>query len=353
MVSSLFHPPGKHSTRLLQRCVRLHRRGRGFRPAMGLSPQPEPGPHEVLICVEAASLNHRDLLIAWGRYAGVEEGRIPLSDGAGTILALGSQVRGWHKGDRVMPAFFRDWLHGPYLPTYGASALGGESDGVLARTVVMPEAALVAVPAHLDCLAAATLPCAAVTAWQALFERGRPLAAGETLLVQGTGGVALFALQLGVAQGARVILLSSSDAKLERARALGAWGLINYRERPDWDAEVLRLTEGVGAQHILELGGAQTFQRSLNCLAYGGRLAQIGVLSGGVARPDLGRLQRLNGSLEGIVVGSRAHLQRLVAYLELHRIEPVIDQVFHLDEVEQAYAHLASGRHFGKVAIRI
>ncbi|MET1079289.1 MAG: NAD(P)-dependent alcohol dehydrogenase [Pseudomonas sp.] len=353
MTSNLFHPHGTASDKTLQRCVRLSRQGRGLVPVAGLSPLPEPGPHEVLICIEATSLNYRDLLIAWGRYGGVEEGRIPLSDCAGVVLALGSQVSEWQKGDRVMPGFFKDWLSGPFKPAYGPSASGGESEGVLARTVVMPASALVRVPDYLDGQSAATLPCAAVTAWQALFERARPLKAGDTLLVQGTGGVALFALQLGLAQGARVIVLSSSDAKLERARAMGAWGLINYRDVAEWDTEVLRLTEGEGVQHILELGGAQTFQRSLNCLAYGGQIAQIGLLSGSFARPDLGRLQRLNATLEGIAVGSVQHLQHLVRYLETHRIEPVIDRVFHLDEVEQAYAYLASGQHFGKVVIRV
>jgi NADPH:quinone reductase-like Zn-dependent oxidoreductase len=353
MSSVLFPPPASLPSKALQRCVRLRRHLGGLLPGVGLAPVPEPGPHEVLIRIEAASLNYRDLLIAQGRYVGVEEGRVPLSDGAGVVLALGKQVTRWQKGDRVMVNFFTDWITGPFRPSYGASALGGERDGVLARTVVMPESALVAIPEHMDSQSAATLPCAAVTAWQALFERGRPLSADDTLLVQGTGGVALFALQLAVAQGARVIVLSSSDGKLERARDLGAWGLINYRRHPDWEREVLRLTAGEGVQQVLELGGAQTFARSLACLAYGGKIAQIGVLTGFAECSDLGRLQRLNASLEGISVGSVEHFQSLLGFVSRHRLQPVIDRVFHMDEIEQAYAYLASAKHFGKVVIRI
>lgn len=336
-----------------RRSIRLVRRGEGFYPAPALTPIPSIGPREVLLRVKAASLNYRDLLILDGRYGGIEDGRVPFSDAAGAVLATGSEVSRWKQGDRVMPIFFQRWLSGFYRSAYGPSALGGEREGVLAELIAVPEEALVAVPAHLSFEEAATLPCAAVTAWHALFERGRRLQAGDTLLVQGTGGVALFGLQFAVAVGARAIVISSSDAKLERARALGAWATINYRERPAWDLEIKRLTQGEGVQHILELGGPQTFERSLNSLAAGGQIAQIGVLTGFGGQPNLAPLQRLNGSIVGIAVGSAEHFGALNEFLVAHRLRPVIDRVFELEAVEEAYAYLESGRHFGKLVIRL
>jgi len=336
-----------------QRSIRLLGRDEGFYPAQSLTPIPSFGPRNVLLRVRAASLNYRDLLILNGRYGGIQEGRVPLSDAAGSVLAVGSEVSRWKRGDRVMPIFFQSWLAGFYRSAYGPSALGGEQEGVLADLIAVPEEALVAIPAHLSDEEAATLPCAAVTVWHALFERGRVLQAGDTLLVQGTGGVALFGLQFAVAVGARVIVISSSNTKLERARALGAWATLNYREQPAWDREIKRLTGGEGVQHILELGGPETFERSINSLAAGGQIAQIGVLTGFGGQPNLAPLQRLNGSIVGIAVGSAEHFIRLSAFLQAHRLRPVIDRVFELDEIEQAYAYLESGQHFGKVVIRL
>lgn len=276
-----------------------------------------------------------------------------MSDAAGAVDALGEGVSHWRPGQRVAAAFFRDWIEGRFQARYMESAWGGQArDGVLAEYLIVPAGALVAMPSHWDGVEGATLPCAGVTAWHALGARSR-LSAGDVLLVQGTGGVALFGLQLGVALGARVIVLSSSDAKLERARALGASEGINYRARPDWASAVRELTGGEGASHVLELGGPATYPQSLQALAAGGVLAQIGGLSGLGPKPDLSRLQTINADIVGVTVGSVAHLAELSAFMSQHRLRPAIDQVFDFDQAAQAYAHLRAAGHFGKVAIRV
>lgn len=312
----------------------------------------QPGPGQVLVQIAAASLNYRDLLTLQDT-AGNRAGLVPLSDGAGTVLALGSGVTRWKVGDRVSPGFFPAWHDGAFSPAVLAQALGGgQTDGVLSQHIVADEAALVAVPEHLSLAEAATLPCAGVTAWHALFERGA-LQAGETVLVQGTGGVALFGLQLAVAQGARVIVTSSSDDKLARARALGAWKTINYRKQPAWEQAALDHTQGLGVDHILELGGPDTYERSIAAIAPGGRIAQIGVLSGFVSRPNLVPLQFKNASIHGICVGSVAMYERLNAFVARHGIHPVIDQSFAFDDVPAAYERLQSAAHFGKLVITL
>ncbi len=308
-------------------------------------------PDGVSVRMRAASLNYRDLLILEDRYAHpVPDGMVPLSDGAGIVERVGAAVTRLKVGDRVMPAFVQDWIEGPFRAEYGPSALGGAIDGVLADSAVFPETGLVRVPDHLDFDEAATLPCAGVTAWAALFTRGR-LQAGQTVLVQGTGGVALFGLQLATAAGARVIVTSSSDAKLERARALGAWGTINYRTHPDWDAEVLRLTDGRGADQILDLGGPDTFDRSLACVAAGGAIALIGVLTGFDIHPNLIGLLMKNATINGIYVGSRADLEALSAFMATHKIHPVIDRRFGFDQVTEAFALMKAAGHFGKIVV--
>lgn len=315
------------------------------------APRPEPGPGEVRVRIEAASLNYRDLIVLDGAPRSRLDGRVPLSDGTGHVEAVGAGVTRWREGDRVVTSFFRDWISGPFHSRYMASALGGSTtDGVLAECVVLPEVALVAPPAHLSPTEAAALPCAAVTAWQALFVRSR-LGTGDTLLVQGTGGVGLFGLQFAKAAGARAIVLSSSDDKLARAEAMGADILINYRSTPDWDHAVLEQTGGEGATHILELGGPDTYQRSINAVAAGGKIAQIGVLTGFSPKPDLGRLQSMNADILGITVGSREHFEAMNAFIAEHRIRPVIDRTFDFHDASAAYDHLRSGRHFGKIVI--
>ena len=334
------------------RNFRLAKSGDSLALARSDSAAGEPGPRQVLVRVGATSLNYRDLLTLQDAHAN-REGLIPLSDGAGTVEAVGAEVSRWHEGDRVSPNFFTDWRGGTFSQAYLASALGGgQTDGVLSDYIVADEASLVEVAAHLTLAEAATLPCAGVTAWQALFERGA-LQAGETVLVQGTGGVALFGLQLASAQGARVIVTSSSDAKLERARTLGAWQTINYCARPDWDKAVLDLTDGRGVDHILELGGPDTYDRSIAAVTAGGRIAQIGVLTGFASQPNILPLQFKNASIHGICVGSVEHFERLNRFVATHQIHPVIDQQFAFEEAPAAYQRLLAAGHFGKLVINM
>ncbi|MBT9458517.1 MAG: NAD(P)-dependent alcohol dehydrogenase [Burkholderiaceae bacterium] len=318
------------------------------------APLQEAGPGQLLLQVSAASLNFRDLLTLQGAAQGAaRDGLVPLSDAVGKVLAVGPDVQGWKVGDRASPNFFPGWVDGAFDPAQLQKALGGgNTDGVLSQQLLLPVQALVAPAAHLSDEEASTLPCAGLTAWHALFERGK-VQPGETVLVQGTGGVALFGLQLAAAAGARVIVTSSSHAKLERARRLGAWATIHYGETPEWDQAVLELTDGRGADHILELGGPQTYDRSIRAVAPGGRIAQIGVLSGFNARPDIQPLQFKNARIDGICVGSAAQLRRLNHFLAEHQIHPVIDRVFDFDASPAAYEHLASGQHFGKLVIRM
>jgi len=314
---------------------------------------PSLAPHHVLVRIEAASLNYRDLLVLRGELGTVRDGLTPLSDGAGRVVATGADVTRWREGDRVAPIFYRDWIGGPYREAYSPAALGGgETDGVLADLIAAPEASLVRIPDALSFEEGATLPCAALTAWQALVVRGR-IGDGDTLLVQGTGGVALFGLQIASALGAKTIVLSSSDEKRERATKLGAFATVNYRTTPDWDVEVRKLTDGLGASHILELGGPDTFDRSLRALAAWGRIAQIGVFTGFGPRSNLIRLQQINGTIDGINVGSAEQFEAMNDFIASQGIKPVIDKSFAFDEAEAAYRELASGRHFGKLVIRL
>jgi NADPH:quinone reductase-like Zn-dependent oxidoreductase len=312
---------------------------------------PEPGPGEVRVRVEAASVNYRDLLMLQAAGRGEMTGRIPLSDGAGLVDAAGPGARRHPVGTRVVASFFRDWITGPFRSSYGGSEPGGPAtDGTLAEYVVLPEAALVEIPAQLSYAEAAALPCAAVTAWNGLIARAG-MKSGDTLLALGTGGVALFGLQFAVALGAEVILLSSSNEKLARAKEMGASVLINYRERPDWDVAVMEATDGRGASHILEVGGPQTYDRSVRSVAAGGTIVQIGVLTGFDHAPLLRRLTWENANIMGVTVGSAEHLAAVTAFLAEHAIQPVIDRTFAYDEAPQALERLRSGAHFGKIVI--
>ncbi|MGX4774065.1 zinc-dependent alcohol dehydrogenase family protein [Bradyrhizobium guangdongense] len=315
--------------------------------------RPEPGEGEVRIRVEATSLNYRDLITLDRAGQSGLNGRVPLSDGAGIVDAIGSNVAQWHVGDRVAASFFRDWVSGPFKSSYVSSSLGGNTtDGMLAEYVVLPAAALVAVPAHLSLVEAATLPCAAVTAWHGLIARGG-MRRGDTLLVQGTGGVALFGLQFAAALGARAIVISSSDEKLARAKALGGSTLINYRDTPDWDVALMKATDGKGASHILELGGPGTYDRSLRSVASGGKIVQIGVLTGFGPKPDLARLQWENADIIGVTVGSVEHFTAMSSFLTEHAIHPVVDRIYGFDDLLDAYEHLRSGSHFGKIVVTL
>lgn len=315
--------------------------------------KPEPGNGEVRVRVEAASLNYRDLLTLDRAGQNNLNGRVPLSDGAGVVDAVGSDVAQWHVGDRVVASFFRDWISGPFKSSYVPSSLGGNTtDGMLAEYVVLPAAALVPVPAHLSSVEAATLPCAGVTAWHGLVTRGR-MGKGDTLLVQGTGGVALFGLQFATALGARSIVISSSNEKLARAGTLGGSILINYRDTPNWDVALMKATGGHGASHILELGGPGTYDRSLRSLASGGKIVQIGVLTGFGPKPDLARLQWENADIIGVTVGSVEHFIAMNRFLTEHAIHPIVDRIYGFEDVPEAYAYLRSGSHFGKVVVTL
>jgi NADPH:quinone reductase-like Zn-dependent oxidoreductase len=316
--------------------------------------KPQAGRGEVLVRVRAASLNFRDLIVAQGMYTGATDSAplIPLSDGAGEVIETGEGVTRWQRGDRVVSSFFQGWVDGAFLPAHMATALGGGIDGVLAEYCVFKEHGLARMPAHLSFEQGSTLPCAALTAWHALFEKG-PLRPGETVLVLGSGGVSLFALQFAQLAGAKVIATSSSDEKLDRLKNMGAAGLVNYRAQPDWQDSVLELTGGTGVDHVIEVGGGGTFERSLAACRTGGRVSLIGRLTGVEDRVDPRPIMAKGLTVQGIYVGSLAMLERMNAAVSSSAIEPVIDRVFPFDETAEAYEHLASGKHFGKVVIRI
>jgi NADPH:quinone reductase-like Zn-dependent oxidoreductase len=316
------------------------------------APLQRPAAQEVLVRVRATSLNRRDVSILRGFYpVGPQETLVPLSDGAGEVAAIGAGVSRFKAGDRVAGAFFQTWLEGRPTAASGAGALGGGVDGMLAQYVTLHEDGLVGVPGHLSLEEAATLPCAAVTAWSGLFTRGR-LHSGEHVLLQGTGGVSIFGLQFAVAAGARAWITSSSDSKIERAKALGAVGGINYRSTPEWAKAVLEATAGIGAHHVLEVGGTGTLAQSLAAIAGQGHIALIGGLTGfGGDIPAVALIGR-NASASGITVGSRADFEAMNAFIAQHRLKPVIDRTFEFGAAAAAYAYMESGSHFGKIVIR-
>lgn len=316
-------------------------------------PKPDVLPGQVLVRVRACSLNYRDLMIAQGRYAGApaRDSLVPLSDGAGEIVEIGSRVSRWKPGDRVAGCFFQRWSGGEPGTDTAASALGGAIDGMLAEYVALEENGVVAIPAHLSFEEAATLPCAALTAWHALVGHGA-VKAGDTVLVQGTGGVSIFALQLAHALGARVLVISSSDQKLERARTMGASDCVNYKTRPEWEKAVRELTAGRGVDQVIEVGGAGTFARSLAAIRVGGRISLIGVLSGMADVNPMLILQK-RANVQGISVGSTQFFEAMNRAITVNLIRPVIDKVFAFDETKAAYSHLQSAAHFGKIVIRI
>jgi NADPH:quinone reductase-like Zn-dependent oxidoreductase len=313
-------------------------------------PDPKPAPGQVLVHVHANALNYRDLMISDGRYGKVHLPLVPLSDGAGEIAAVGEGVSRWKTGDRVAGTFFQGWSSGTFRREILATALGGALGGMLAEYVVLSEDGVVAIPPHLDFADAATLPCAGVTAWHALVVRGN-VSAGQTVLLLGTGGVSILALQIAKMHGARTIITSSSDEKLQRAKALGADNTINYRTTPDWEEQVFRLTDKAGADHVVEVGGAGTFPKSLRSLGANGQVHVVGGVSGFTSdvplREILGKLATING----VFVGSRMMFEALNRALALNRIKPAIDRVFPFADAPAAYRHLQSGSHFGKVVI--
>lgn len=315
-------------------------------------PTPEPAAGQVQVKFHAASLNYRDLLFAWGLYNPRPNlPAVPVSDGAGEVTAVGEGVTLWKVGDRVCPIFMQGWLEGSFTPEKRVTALGGgDLDGVLREVGVFSQNGLISIPDHLSYEEAATLPCAAVTAWNALVYAGK-IKAGDTILTLGTGGVSIFALQLARLHGARVIATSSSDEKLERVRELGATETINYKTTPEWDREVLRLTGGVGVDHVVEVGGAGTIARSVNAARVGGVVSVIGVLAQGEGFNPIQVLMRTL-QVQGIFVGSRRMFEELNRAVSGSGLKPVIDRVFSFDEALEALAYMESGSHFGKIVIR-
>ncbi len=313
---------------------------------------PRPGRGQVLVRMRAASLNFRDLSVATGRYmlSAVPPNVVPLSDGAGEVVELGDGASRLRVGDRVAGIFMQGWLGGELEPAHAQSALGGAIDGVLAEYKVFDEQGLVHVPPHLSFEQAATLPCAAVTAWNALFGL-RPLAPGQSVLVLGTGGVSIFALQFAHAAGARVIATSSSDEKLARAKALGASDGINYRAVPDWQDTVRQLTDGRGVDHVVDVGGPGTIERSVRATRNGGVATLIGVLTRGTLDPLA--VFTSGAIVRPIYVGSRQMFEAMNAAISLHRIEPVVDRVFAFEEAKDAYRYLKGATHVGKVVVAI
>ena len=321
-----------------------------FRPAS--YPNPQPGPREVLIRLRAASLNFLDIAVATGNYPVPKFPLVPVADGAGEITELGEGVDGWAVGDRVVPHFMSDWQDGTMTLAMFAAKRGVTRPGSLAEYVVVPAASLVAIPAHLSFIEASTLPVAANTAWRAV--RAAALGPHSTVLLLGTGGVSIFALQFAKAHGARVIITSSSDEKLERARKLGADLTINYRNTPEWNTEALRLTDGRGADLVLETGGTETFPRSVNAAAMAGTVFVIGFLTG--SRPTIDVLPVMEKELRilGNNTGPVAELRAAVAAIAAHRLTPVVDETFEMNDAVKAYAHLgAGGRHFGKITLDV
>jgi NADPH:quinone reductase-like Zn-dependent oxidoreductase len=316
-------------------------------------PQPRPGRGEVLVKVHAVSLNYRDLLMVRGHYnPKMAVPRIPCSDGAGEVVAVGDEVTSTSPGQRVAGIFMQHWLDGPPTAESSRGALGGDIDGMLAEYVVLPQNGVVPIPEHLSYSEAATLPCAGVTAWNAL-ENAAQVKPGDVVMIQGTGGVSIFALQFAKVVGATVLGTSSSDEKLERAKAMGLDGGLNYRQSPDWAKWVLKETGNRGADLIVEVGGAGTFAQSLQAVRFGGTVAQIGVLSPSEQPLPIAPILHRQVRIHGVYVGSRAHFEAMNRAITANRMRPVVDRIFAFGEARDALNALQEAHHFGKIVIQV
>lgn len=317
-------------------------------------PEPEPGPGEVLVRIRAASLNFRDLLLVQGLYNAKQKlPIIPGADSAGEVAAVGPGVTRVRKGDRVLNAFMPTWISGPPRAEKMTGGLGSPHDGVLQEYRLFHESALIRTPDHLSDLEAAALPCAGITAWSAIVTLGRTKP-GDVVLVQGTGGVALFALQFAKLAGATVIATSSSDEKLARARELGADHGINYRSEPRWGKAAAALAGQDGIDHIVELGGADTLDQSIKAIRIGGMISLIGVLGGPKPELNLPLVVMRQVRLQGVTVGSREDTEDMIRGMTAAGIRPVLDDArFSFDEAPKAFAHMQSGKHFGKIVVAL
>ncbi len=314
-------------------------------------PTPQPGPGEVLVRVHAISINYRDLLMVKGLYnPKLKLPRIPCSDGAGEVAAIGEGVTRWKLGDRVAGIFMQNWLDGPPTPAKVKGALGGDIDGMLSEYVVLKEAGLVRLPEHLSFVEAATLPCAAVTAWNALAAGN--LKPGATVLILGTGGVSIFALQLAQLMGVRVLGISSSAAKLERARSLGLDAALNYRETPAWDRWALDQTGGEGVDLVVEVGGVGTLPRSLGAIRMGGVIAQIGVLAGAAEPLPLALILHKQARIQGIYVGSRKDFEEMNKAIALAALRPIAES-FPWSQAREIMTRMEQASHFGKLVLTV
>jgi NADPH:quinone reductase-like Zn-dependent oxidoreductase len=336
------------------RAYQLPKGGAGIEALVRVErPDPKPAYRQVLVKVAACSLNFRDLGIVRGTYRmPVRDNIVPLSDGAGAVVEVGAGVTRVKVGDKVAGCFFQRWSGGEPPPNVQANALGGSIDGMLAEFVVLEEEGVVKLPAHLSVEAGATLPCAGVTAWHALVEHGK-LIAGQTVLLQGTGGVSTFGMQLANAMGVQVVITSSSDEKLARAKNIGANSGINYKSTPEWEKAAMEFTGGLGVDHVVEVGGAGALARSFGAIRVGGKISLIGGLSGPATELNPGLILARRANVRGISVGSMQMFEAMNRAITANGIKPVIDKVFGFDEVHAAYKHMASGAHFGKIVIHV
>lgn len=327
----------------------------GEKPGLELHEEamPEPGPYEVVVKVHAASLNFRDQAILEGAYGGpTKPNGVPLSDGAGEVIAVGRAVTRARVGDRVTASCCQHWIGGPTRPEYHANSLGMTTDGWLAEAILLHENAIVHLPDYLSYAEAASLPCAAVTAWTGL-NLSSPLQAGETVLVQGTGGVALFSLQVAKMFGAKVLAITSSDEKAKVLKALGAADVVNYRTHPRWDKEILALTGGQGVDKTIDIAGEKTIVQSAAATRIGGDISLVGFTSGfGGGLPPIDILAK-SLRVAGTSIGSRASFESLLRAMALHEMHPVLDRVFPFADYQAAYHRLKSGEHVGKVVIDV